>query len=209
MAPLGIRYIVIPIQSSSESPVAVPLGLREAFAEQLDLRNVYGPSSMTIFENSQWIPLTGMLSAVASQQSSEGGAEALVATELTGSLAALNGTTSWASPTQELPAGRFHMGVPFDPRWTLTINGQTIKPQASFGTVMHFETGDGGLARLSYSNPLSRYMWVLLQVFLWLVVVLGILQPNFRRRSRRQQFELPETTPVVSLSANPISGDPA
>jgi hypothetical protein len=52
-------------------------------------------------------------------------------------------------------------------------------------------------------------MWVLLQVFLWLVVVLGILQPNFRRRSRRQQFELPETTPVVSLSANPISGDPA
>jgi preprotein translocase subunit SecG len=72
---------------------------------------------------------------------------------------------------------------------------------------MHFETGDGGLARLSYSNPLSRYMWVLLQVFLWLVVVLGILQPNFRRRSRRQQFELPETTPVVSLSTNPISGD--
>jgi hypothetical protein len=52
-------------------------------------------------------------------------------------------------------------------------------------------------------------MWVLLQVFLWLVVVLGFLQPNFRRRSRRQQFELPETTPVVSLSANPISGDPA
>ena len=211
MAPLGIRYIVIPVidrvHSSSESPLPVPLGLREAFAEQLDLQNVYGPSSMTIFENSQWIPLTGMLSTVASEQSSEGGAEALVATELTGSLAALNGTTSWVSPTQELPAGRFHMGVPFDPRWTLTIDGQTIKPEASFGTVMHFETGDGGSARLSYSNPLSRYVWVLLQVFLWLVVVLGILQPNLRRGSRRQQFELPETTPVVSLSANPISGD--
>lgn len=211
MAPLGIRYIVIPVidrvHSTSDSPLSVPVGLREAFSEQLDLHNVYGPSSMVIFENSQWIPLTGMLSTVASQQSSEGGSAALVATELTGSIAALNGTTSWSSPSQELPVGRFHMGVPFDSRWTLNVDGQSITPQASFGTVMHFETGDGGNARLSYANPLSRYIWVLLQVLLWLVVVFAVLQPNVRRGSRRQKFELVDATPVVSLNAGPISGE--
>jgi hypothetical protein len=205
MAPLGIRYIVIPlldrVRSTSESPLPLPLGLREAFAEQLDLHNVYGPSSMMIFENSQWIPLTGMLSTVAAEQSSEGGSEALVATELTGSLAALNGTTSWSSPTQELPAGRFHMGVPFDSRWTLAVDGQTIKPEASFGTVMHYETGVGGTAQLKYSNPVSRYLWVLIQFLLWVVVVLGILQPNMRRRQARQKFEIPVMSPVVSLSS--------
>ena len=206
MAPLGIRYIVIPlfdrVRSTSDSPLPLPLGLREAFAEQLDFRNVYGPSSMVIFENSQWIPLTGMLSAVAAQQSSEGGSEALVATELTGSLAALSGVTSWSSPTQELPAGRFHMGVPFDSRWTLSIGGQSVKPQASFGTVMHYETGVGGTAQLNYSNPLSRYVWVVMQLLLWAIVVVGILQPNWRRRQARQRFAIPEMQPVVSLMGN-------
>lgn len=206
MAPLGIRYIVIPlldrVRSTSNSPLPLPFGLREAFAEQLDLHNVYGPSSMMIFENSQWIPLTGMLSAAAAQQSSEGGSEALVATELTGSLTALNGTTSWSSPTQELPAGRFHLGVPFDSRWTLSIDGQSIKPQASFGTVMHYETGVGGTAQLNYSNPVSRYLWIIMQLLLWASVVVGILQPNLRRRQVRLKFAAAEMQSVVSLSGN-------
>ena len=206
MAPLGIRYIVIPlldrVSSTSDSPLPLPIGLREAFAEQLDLRNVYSPSSMVIFENSQWIPLTGLLSTVAAQQSSEGGSEALVATELTGSISALNGATSWSSPKQELPAGRFHVGLPFDSRWTLEIDGQTITPDASFGTVMHYDIGVGGTGQLNYSNPLSRYLWVFVQLVLWAIVVVGIVKPNWRRRQTRQRFDLPEIPPVVSLSGN-------
>ena len=93
------------------------------------------------------------------------------------------------------------MGVPFDSRWTLAIDGQTIKPEASFGTVMHYETGVGGSAQLKYSNPVSRYLWVLIQFLLWVVVVLGIVQPNMRRRQARQKFEIPVMSPVVSLSS--------
>ena len=211
MAPLGIRYIVIPlldrVYSTSDAPLPLPLGFREAFAEQLDLRNVYGPSSMVIFENSQWIPLTGMLSTVAAQQSSEGGSDALVATELTGSIAVLNGTTSWDSPSQEIPAGRLHAGFPFDSRWTLSINGESAKPQASFGMVMHYETGNGGVAELHYANPLSRYIWVLLQALLWVLVGLGVLQPKWRGRRAGQKFELSESTPIVVLSVNAKPGD--
>jgi hypothetical protein len=211
MAPLGIRYIVIPlldrVHSTSDSPLPLPLGFREAFAEQLDLRNVYGPSSMVIFENSQWIPLTGMLSTVAALQSGEGGSDALVATELTGSIAVLNGTTSWDSPSQEIPAGRLHVGYPFDSRWTLSINGESVKPQASFGTVMHYETGNGGVAELHYATSLSRYMWVLLQLLLWALVGLGVLQPKWRGRRAGQKFVLPESTPIVVLSVNAKIGD--
>jgi hypothetical protein len=206
MAPLGIRYIVIPlldrVSSTSDSPLPLPIGLREAFAEQLDLRNVYAPSSMVIFENSQWIPLTGLLSTVAAQQSSEGGSEALVATELTGSISALNGATSWSRPKQELPSGRFHVGVPFDSRWTLELDGQSIKPKASFGTVMHYDIEVGGTGQLNYSNPLSRYVWVLIQLLLWVAVVVAIVKPNWRRRQTRKKYDLPEIPPVVSLSGD-------
>jgi hypothetical protein len=67
---------------------------------------------------------------------------------------------------------------------------------------MHYETGVGGLAQLNYSNPLSRYLWVVMQLLLWAIVVVGILQPNWRRRQARQQFAVPEMQPVVSLSGN-------
>ena len=66
---------------------------------------------------------------------------------------------------------------------------------------MHYETGVGGTAQLKYSNPVSRYLWVLIQFLLWVVVVLGILQPNMRRRQARQKFEIPVMSPVVSLSS--------
>jgi hypothetical protein len=65
---------------------------------------------------------------------------------------------------------------------------------------MNYETGVGGAAQLNYSNPVSRYLWVLIQMLLWLAVVVGILQPNMRRRQAHQKFEIPVMPPVVTLS---------
>jgi hypothetical protein len=99
------------------------------------------------------------------------------------------------------------VGFPFDSRWTLSINGESIKPQASFGTVMNFETGSGGIAKLNYATPFSRYVWVLLQVLLWAVVALGVLQPKWRARRAQQKFELPVSKPVVVLSVDAKAGN--
>ena len=64
MAPFGIRYIVVPVldrvQSTSASPLPVASGLTQSLGAQLDLRSVYSPTSMVIFENTQWIPVTAM-----------------------------------------------------------------------------------------------------------------------------------------------------
>ncbi|MEY4247034.1 MAG: hypothetical protein RIS69_581, partial [Actinomycetota bacterium] len=92
-------------------------------------------------------------------------------------------------------------------RWTLSINGESVKPQASFGTVMNFETGSGGIAELQYATPFTRYIWVLLQVLLWAFVALGVLQPKWRGRRAGQKFVLPESTPIVVLSVDAKPGE--
>ena len=206
LAPLGVRYVVVPlldrVRSTSDAPFAVPRGLLDSLGEQLDLRHVYGPASMAIFENSQWVPVTSMLSPMAAEQSGEGGAAALVATDLSGSLAALGGTSAWSSPSRQLPAGRFHVGVPFDDRWMLVVDGTEIAPDASFGTVMSFDTGDGGTARLTYVNSKSRLGWIIAQLLAWLAVMFAVLQPRIVQRRISRGSNPDGLTPIVSLAGS-------
>lgn len=185
MAPFGIRYIVVPVldrvQSTSASPLPVASGLTQSLGAQLDLRSVYSPTSMVIFENTQWIPVTAMLSVSAAQGANAGGTAALVTNDVSGSLAALTGTASWRSVTQEIPAGQLHLGIPFDSRWRLENATRSVVGMASFGSVMTFESGAGS-GRLVYDNPVTRYLWVFLQTILWIIVLLALFQPRFLRR---------------------------
>ena len=198
MAPFGIRYIVVPIldrvQSTSASPLPVASGLTQSLGVQLDLRSVYSPTSMVIFENMQWIPVTAMLSLTAEQGTNAGGVTALVDNDVSGSRAVLAGTTSWRSVTEEIPAGQLHIGTPFDSRWRLENASQSVVGMASFGSVMTFESSAGS-GRLVYDNPMTRYLWVFLQMILWIIVLLALFQPRFFG-GRRSPMSL---EPVVSF----------
>ena len=198
MAPFGIRYIVVPIldrvQSTSASPLPVASGLTQSLGVQLDLRSVYSPTSMVIFENMQWIPVTAMLSLTAEQGTNAGGVTALVDNDVSGSRAVLAGTTSWRSVIEEIPAGQLHIGTPFDSRWRLENATQSVVGMASFGSVMTFESSAGS-GRLVYDNTMTRYLWVFLQMILWIIVLLALFQPRFFG-GRRSPMSL---EPVVSF----------
>jgi hypothetical protein len=65
---------------------------------------------------------------------------------------------------------------------------------ASFGSVMTFESSAGS-GRLVYDNPMTRYLWVFLQMILWIIVLLALFQPRFfGRRHSPMSLE-----PVVSF----------
>ena len=197
MAPLGIRYIVVPIvdrvRSTSSSPLPEPEGLIEALSEQLDLQKVYSPPSMVIFENTQWIPISGVLAPAAVSSSKAGGATALVSAELSDSLPVLNGTSGYRQPTEALPAGTLHWGVPYDSRWSLQTSGAVANVRPSFGSVMAFDLETATEGSLRYSTSITRYVWVVLQGLLWLAVIVAIVQP--RRRPRRVLATSPKVTP--------------
>lgn len=186
MAPLGIRYIVVPlvdrVRSTSDSPLPEPDGLLEALGEQLDLQKVYSPPSMAIFENTQWIPVASILSPSAAASSAAGGENALVSAELSGSSPVLEGTGAARQPSGDLPTGILHWGVPFDDRWSLSTEQGEIPAGPSFGSVMSFEVGSATRGALEYSTSPLRYIWVFVQGGLWAAVLL--VPVAVRRRAR-------------------------
>jgi len=201
MAPLGIRYVVIPkfdrVRSTADAPLPMADGLVSSFAEQLDFTSVYSPSSLTVFENTQWIPLTAVLGSEAVANSVEGGAGALVRSDVGGAQPILEGTSAWRERVQQISGGVVHFGVPFDDRWTLRVDGQSVEGRGSFGSVMSFDASAGGTVSLDYSTPVTRYLWIVIHSALWIVVFAEVLRPVRRRRGRAESVD----SPVISLSS--------
>ncbi len=204
LAPFGVRYVVVPtidrVRSTADAPIPLADGLVSSFAEQLDFRSLYSPASLIVFENTQWIPVHSVLSAAAAANSTEGGAGALVRSDVGGAQPVLAGTSAWRSPSQEIGGGIVHLGVPFDGRWTLREDGKTVRGTGSFGSVMAFDASRGGAVSLDYSTPFSRYVWILVQIALWLVVAAGLFEPLRRRRGRAEEVG----PPVIQLSNDEV-----
>lgn len=198
MAPFGIRYVVVPVvdrvRSTSESPRPLPEGLIAALGEQLDLRSVYSPASMRVFENVQWIPTTAMLSDDAALASKQGGAGALVRTDLGATRPVLTGTTAWSSEREPLGPGYVHLGVPFDDRWWVDIDGRRVDAQGSFGSVMSFPLDARGAVSLHYDRPLGRWAWLVVQIAVWAGAVV------MTRRRRRDV--VPVTNPPLRFETS-------
>ena len=176
LAPYAVRYIVIPrldgVNSLLNRELPLPAGLTDALSAQLDLRPVYGPPNYLIFENVAWIPTRSILSPAAAAASDQAGAEALARTSLEGSTPVLVGATDRGPAIGEVPAGVLHVASSIDNRWTLEVNGATIRPRSTFGGTTGFDVPTAGTAKLSYVSATSRHIWVLVQAILWVVVAL-------------------------------------
>jgi len=205
MAPLGIRYVVIPVidrvVSTSRDPLELPVGLVDAFGSQLDFQRKFSPASMVVFENLQAIPLTAMLTPSGAEAAATGGSNSLATSETEGAKPALDSTRSWVASTDQLPSGTFHMGYPYDDRWKLVVDGDGVDFGASFGSVMAANVDSGGEATLSYDTSIGRIVWVLLQIVLWGVLVCGAVRPRIMRRRRTTSRDALEATatPIIAL----------
>ena len=177
-APLGIRYFVVPLDG------AVPEGLVDSLETQLDLRRVYSPASMAVFENTQFIPVTAMLSAIASASSTSGGESAIAQSDLTGSIGVLAGVGHSDGVSQVLPEGTLHLGVPLDPRWKVEFEGASVPSRASFGSVMAFQIPAEGRVTLAYAASAWRFPILALQILAWVGATAIVIRPHRRRRGR-------------------------
>lgn len=218
LAPLGVRYLVVPlvdrVRSTADEPLAVPSGLVEALGEQLDLRSVYSPASMVVFENTQWIPVAAVLGPSAASASVAGGVASLASADLSGSRPILAGADSWSSSDDVATAGTIHLGVAFDERWSIAVDGESQPAgRPSFGSVMAFDpaadawSSDTGRVTLRYDTSLVRYAWVLLQLGLWSLVLLFVVRPPVAGRSRRSGRRVPMVDEASSTSMSSAIGD--
>lgn len=192
LAPLGIRFVVIPeiddVVSTDDDPIDVPGGLIGAFQTQLDLGAVYGPPSLEIFSNESWFPVGAQLTGTTADASLLGSADAIVRADLSQAAPTMVGVDDGApSADGEVAAGVLHVGIPFDDRLQLVdASGEVTPARPGFGVTTAFDVDTAANLRIRYEEDPARGWWVATQMILWvavLVVAAGTRSPFGRRRT--------------------------
>jgi len=207
LAPLGIRFVVVPpfdgVNSTVNDPLPVPVGLVASLEDQLDLvaRTPRLPT-LEVFENRAWLPTAALLQGGAAEASSAAGSEVLVRTELGDATPVFVGVDQFGSSVDELETGVVHLAVPYDDRWSLSVDGESVPARRAFGETTAFDVTTPGIGRLRYDSPPTRLLLVVVQVVLWLValvVVSRVQVPTSRRGPLVADDEA-----LIDLSSEPI-----
>jgi hypothetical protein len=177
LAPLAIRYVVVPQidggESTIERPLPLPEGLLAALSTQLDFRRVYLASDLVIYENMAWVPSLSILDDNSSALSKQAGDEVLLSSELKSTMPIAR-VGDVASVATEVGASTVHLAVPFSNQLRLDVAGADVQPRVAFGGTTAFDVSDGGPATLKYNTPISQYLFIVVQSLLWLLVMVAV-----------------------------------
>ena len=206
LAPLGIRYIVVPlldgVVSTPDRPLEPPVGLLDRLGRQLDLRRRSGTAELVIFENSAWIPTRAVLSGAAAEASRQAGLDALVSAPLDDGTPVMVGTEPAQAGNARMtvePGSVVHLGVPRAAGWQLEVDGTRVASRTSFGTVTAWDLPSGGSVRLDMTPPREPLRWLMIasQGAVWALI--GILAAGGRLIPRRRERAHVPGGPVVHL----------
>ena len=197
LAPLGVRYLVVPIvdggQSTRDEPIAEPRGLVDALSRQLDLKRRFSSPDLAIFENSTWLPVASVLSPTGAGASRLAGAESMIAADLGGAVPVMPGITVRRSAAATVEPGVLHLAVPYSDRWRVTVTAggasRDIAMSPAFGLTNAVEVPQAATVTLSVRTSWLRTLVTLLQISAWAVVAWFSI-PR-RRRKRRQDTVVP------------------
>ena len=206
LAPLGIRFVVIPKTDGVVSTVSEPLpiadGLLAAFENQLDVGSIYGPPSLELYANQAWFPVGAQLDDAGAAASRLAGEENLARADLSDNIPVLVGADG-GEPAVEgavLP-GTVHLAIPFDDRLELRVGDATIAPRTGFGVTTAFDVPEGGVATLDYIPGGERGWWRAAQTVLWIAVLATAIGARASFARRRANMLHDET--LIDLSDAP------
>ena len=217
LAPLGIRYIVVPefdgVNSTTTDPMELPTGLVAALDEQLDIASTVSIPTFGFFENTSWLPTYSLLTGATAEASRTAGDAALVRSDLSQSTPIFSGADAQSAATSQVTPGVVHLAVPFDENWTLEVDGVDIEPRRAFGSTTAFDVETAGVATLSYATPGSRSLALFIQALLWAVVLFGAARVSVPLARRRGPLVTDETLMTfddaqLDDGAPPIGIDP-
>ncbi|HYF45237.1 MAG TPA: hypothetical protein VD926_03440, partial [Acidimicrobiales bacterium] len=189
LGPMGIRYVVIP-ERLAPKPFAseeVPLDaeVRDALSSQLDLVQVNVNPAVTIYENAAWIPTRAILPTT---EAGDLGSdvvdlrEALAASartdfgEATAALGDERGPTTFRGPVDG--QGELYLAAGPTSGWSLEVEGEGADRRTVFGWANAFDVPRSGSATLRFDTPTTRYLLIILQAALWVVVLTRIRRPT-------------------------------
>ena len=204
LAPLSVRYIVVPIidggQSTRSDPIAEPAGLVEALSRQLDLRRQFASPDLVVFENTAWVPVRSVLTPAGAESSKLAGATSMIATDIGGATALPSVERANETSTAEVAPGTVHLAVPFTTRWKLLVNGAEVAARPAFGLTTAFDVATPGLATVSYKRTTLHSLLVLAQFVAWCTFIfIAMSRRKFSFRRTRQVAAIVVDEPAIVM----------
>ena len=178
LAPMAIRFVVVPefdgVVSTVSDPLPRPAGLIESLEDQLDLVALQpGLPTLEVFENRAWLPTAALLRGEAAEVSDTAGAEVLVRTDLSDASPLFIGADQFGQSSAAVESGVVHLAVPFGDGWSLQLDGDSVSPRRAFGETEAFDIETAGTAVLEYKTSTGRALLIALQVVLWAAALLA------------------------------------
>lgn len=177
LAPLSIRYLVVPNDEAAKERSGNQVGLITALSDQLDLRQVPGDESLMVFENLEYLPMRSQLSPEATLAAHA--KEGVSPVDLGNSKAVLpsSGSNSWSGRIDE---GEVFVGEQSNGGWELKVNGRSVQRTEAFDWANTFDVQTAGDAVLKYKPSIILVVLQLLNAAFWVVTLFVALRYRIR-----------------------------
>lgn len=180
LAPMGVRYVVVPEQVAPEpfatARLPIPGGLAATLAAQLDLEPIDVPAGLTVYRNQAFFPPRAVV-ATAEAPPEAGGIAAAVDLDRSGLEGALpdeRNNLHWTGPVAADTT--VLLSAAHSTRWQLTVDGRRAARSKPFGWANGFAVPAAGDATLQFRNPPLRYVLLAVQAAAWLWVLRRVLR---------------------------------
>jgi GT2 family glycosyltransferase len=229
LAPAGVRYVVVvtaiaPLIPQVQSPTEYPLpaNLSPALQHQLDLEPTLTESGITVYTNTDWLPVRA---AVAGPSTAATAAAAIPATApgtlaatatppghpiVPGAVPVLPGAATATSFRGAVPAGTVLAALAPADRWQLVgPSGAAAPRSSSFGWAEQYRVSAPGVATLGFHGSPWSPIGVVFQIVLWLVVIAalverrGVVRPWLRSVVGGSRRRRAAPDPIPGLSSEP------
>jgi GT2 family glycosyltransferase len=183
LGPMGIRYVVVPMQAApvpyDDQPLPIPEAVVDALGEQLDLEEVEVNPGLIVYRNEAWAPTRTVLADGSTDLEGEP-LEQMTEADVAGSPPALPDADGYAGFTGEVEQGEPYLAAASSSRWSLRVDGEGLERSEAFGWANGFASTSGGDGSLSFATPATRYGVLLLQLAGWALLSLGLLRRRLR-----------------------------
>jgi GT2 family glycosyltransferase len=175
LAPMGVRYIVVPEQLApapfATEPLPLPADLATTLDAQLDLEPLDVPAGLTVFRNQAFFPARAAV-PTDSAPPTDAGIAAAARLDLAAAAEVLpdaDGFLHWSGPVDDDVT--VLLSAAHSDRWKLSVDGRTAGHTKPFGWANAFEVDAGGDATLQFQTPPLRYALLLIQALVWLAIL--------------------------------------
>lgn len=204
LAPLAVRFIVVPIvdggQSTRGNPIEVPDGLIEALSRQLDLRQRFASPDLIVFENTAWVPIRSFFTEAGAVRSASAGEASMIASDISGATSLPYVDLPHLVSEVDAQAGTLHVSVPYTSRWVATLDGAEIAVRPAFGLTNAYDLPGSGRVRLSFSTSRLHVVLVFLQIAAWIALLFLATSRRQFRKKLKQVSSIHVQQPVLAFS---------